>query len=376
MASASSAPLRLQSLKLASFRNHREFSLDDLGELTILLGENGVGKTNVLEAIALTTAAQTFRHSPVASLIREGDDSARIVAELSDGNRALTTELLLEPGRKRYAVNGKAKAVSDVRGTLPAVIFTPDDLELTKKSSHVRRDALDDFGVQLTASYSIVRRDYEKVIRYKNRLLKDEAPPLMVDSINETLVTCASQLYCYRVALVERLMPLIVQNHGRIAGEESAVLSGSYTPSWQRVVEGPALDPDAPALSRDEVREHLEEALATHGPQERARKRSLIGPHNDQVDFFLDDRPVAEFGSQGQQRSIVLAWKLAEVELARQSLGINPVLLLDDVMSELDQSRRDMLVGFVTADIQTFITATDLISFNDDLLGRARIVEL
>ena len=381
--------LRITDISVSGFRNYDRFSLEGLGNLTVLVGRNGAGKTNLLEAVQLLTACGSFRHPQIAQLIREGSDSARIQMEAGDGNRRITTALVLEPGKRRYTVNGKAKAAADVRGTLPAVVFTPDDLQLAKKSSSVKRQAIDELGAQLTRNYHVVAADYEKTLRYKNRLLKDEASGDMIAAINETLVTCGSQLFCYRVALFMRMMPALQRIYADISNE-GEVFSATYLPSWDHAVgmepmasEGAECLAGTPldlrengAPDRDHVRELLHAGLARHAEDEARRHRSLVGPHNDKIAFYLAGRDASAFASQGQQRSIVLAWKLAEVEMVRQALGANPVLLLDDVMSELDEMRRDTLVNFASDDIQTFITATDLSAFNPALLKRARIVEL
>jgi len=381
--------MKIANITLANFRNYDSFSLDDIEELTIFTGRNGIGKTNVLEAIQLVTSASSFRHPQISQLIREGEERASVKMEATDGNRRLSTELALEPGKRRYTVNGKAKIAADVRGTLPAVIFTPDDLQLAKKSSSVKRTALDELGAQLTRNYHVVLGDYEKTLRYKNRLLKDEASPDLIAAINETLITCGSQLFCYRVALFSRLTPSLQRIYAEISGD-GEVFSATYLPSWDYLTEEKPASGGAMGLvmgaplelrengapDRDQVRNVLAENLARFGDEEIRRRRSLVGPHNDKIAFALAGRDAAAFASQGQQRSIVLAWKLAEVELVRQTLGTNPVLLLDDVMSELDSGRRDTLVNFASEDIQTFIPATDLDNFNPALLQRARIIAL
>lgn len=383
MAVSSRQGMRVRELEFTDFRSYSHFILPEIGDLTIFVGKNGAGKTNVLEGIQLMTSGTSFRHSQISQLIRQGCDFSRVRVELSDENRSITTELSLEPGKKRYAVNGKAKGIADIRGVLPAVAFTPDDLELAKKSSSVKRDALDALGVQLTRNYSIVRRDFEKTLRYKNRLLKDEQSRALIESINETLVTCGSQLFCYRRALFSRLIPLVQKNYRSIVGERGSSaeppeeFTACYEPSWNHMGSEETVELDERGVApRDQVRELMFSNLERCYEEERSRKRSLVGPHNDKIRFFLDGRDASDFASQGQQRSIVLAWKLAEVELARHSLGVSPVLLLDDVMSELDSTRRDMLVGFVTDEIQTFITATDLTAFSQPLLTRASIIEI
>ncbi len=381
--------MRITDISLRNFRNYEDFRLNDLGDLTIFIGQNGIGKTNILEALQLMTSGASFRHPQIVQLIREGASNAHVEIKSTDGNRHITTALALEVGKKRYSVNGKAKSLADVKGTLPAVVFTPDDLQLAKKSSSVKRTALDEVGSQLTRNYHVVLNDYEKTLRYKNRLLKDEAPRDLISAIDETLITCGSQLFCYRVALFTRMLPLLQQSYAELSDGKEA-FSVNYVPSWDHLSGLEASGAEEPGLltnaslsvrengapDRDQVRDLLAERLAQHAAEEAARKRSLVGPHNDKISFFLAGRDASSFASQGQQRSIVLAWKLAEMQLVQDMLGVNPVLLLDDVMSELDATRRETLVRFTGAGMQTFITATDLDGFNPALLEQARVVKL
>lgn len=369
--------MRIDSITFQEFRNYERFKLDDIGELTVLVGRNGIGKTNVLEGIQLLTSASSFRHPQIAQLVREGEKQGRAAIEAGDGSRSLSIELALEAGKRRYFVNGKAKSGADVRGLLPSVIFTPDDLQLAKGSSAVKRTALDDLGMQLTRNYYVVRRDYEKTVRFKNRLLRDEASRALVENINETLVTCGAQLYCLRAALFSRMVPVVSRVYDELSGG-AEVFTAALRPSWERLADGSGVDhlidnePPSPAVMRDIMRAELER----WHDEERRRGRALVGPHADEITFALGGRDAAAFASQGQQRSIVLAWKMAEVETVRDVLGVTPVLLLDDVLSELDGSRREMLVRFVTEDVQTFVTATDLDGFAVELLDRARVVAL
>lgn len=361
--------LRIENIAFSHFRNYDTFSLDAVGDLTIFIGRNGVGKTNILEGINLLTSGDSFRHAQISQLLKEGSDHARVEMGASDGNRQLDISLDMEPGKKKYQVNGKVKALADYKGTLPAVSFTPDDLELAKKSSTVKRDAIDSLGMQLSKNYYVVHRDYEKTIRYKNRLLKEEASRPLVESINDTLVLCASQLFCYRVALFNRLIPVVGGYYNDISNTDER-FRAHYIPSWGSDEMGEG------APSRDDVKEWLYSELSRRMDEERARGRSLVGPHADKIVFTLSNRDASGFASQGQQRSIVLSWKLAEVRVVKQSLGTSPVLLLDDVMSELDAQRRDKLITFVNDDIQTFITATDLSNFNDELVEKAQVIQL
>ena len=367
--------LAIESIRFDNFRNYKSLALSDLGRLTVFIGRNGVGKTNILEGIQLLTAGSSFRHAQIQEMVGSFGSEAYLCAHINDSSRALEVELFLEPGKKSYNINGKKKKTADIQGLLPAVMFCPDDLDLAKRSSSVRRDALDSLGSQVSDGYGTIVRDYEKVVRYKNRLLKEEADVTLVQSISETLITCGTQLFAYRYALLQRLVPLISRFYCELSGGNEE-LKASYTPSWDHE-NGLSASPDIFfQLEKAEIKQRLAYGLEKNESQEIARKRSLIGPHNDKIEFFLGGRNVTDYASQGQQRSIVLAWKLAEVELIQQVVGQKPVLLLDDVMSELDTTRRDALITCIKDDIQTFVSATDLSYFNESLLEKARVVSI
>lgn len=363
--------LSITHLSFRNFRSYETFELGDIGPLTVFVGPNAVGKTNIVEGIQLLTAQSSFKHPTVEQLVHAGAPFGRIEADVSDGKRALQLAVTLEEGKKKHLLNGKPKRTADLKGLVPSVTFTPDDLELSKGSQSVRRTALDALGSQLSKNHYLIRRDYEKVLRHKNRLLKEEAAPMLVDSINEMLVTCGAQLTCYRAALFEKLSLRMGEYYREITGGHES-LGTRYIPSWRRNDDGG----EEVAPTRDEARAALECALAEHSGEERARRRSVVGPHADRIEFFIDGRDASAFGSQGQQRSVVLAFKLAEAALVQDVLQQKPILLLDDVMSELDAARRRSLVSFIADDIQTFITTTNLDYFDADIRDAARIVEL
>ena len=371
--------LHIDSLEYRNFRNYEHASFQDLGMLTLLIGKNGAGKTNVLEGIDLLSTGVSFRHPLVADVIRQGFSMARLEMKVSDENRDLTTILSLEPKKKSYLINGKKKPVADVRGILPAVSFVPDDLEIAKGSSRVRRRSLDELGSQLTKNYHVIKRDFEKALKYRNKLLKEEAAPELLGAINDTYLVCAVQLYCYRRALMARMAPYVSDCYKEISKTDEE-LTIAYVPSWVHVAKDEdAVDlghQDVQTWERDEVKQCIESSLIRHAVDEKRRARSLVGPHNDKITLYLNGRDMTLFASQGQQRSAVLAWKLAEVEMVKRTVGTNPVLLLDDVMSELDAKRRALLVKAVDEDIQTFITATDLSPFDETLLSKAQVIHL
>lgn len=419
--------LRINHISFFNFRSYESFDLDGIGSLTVLVGPNAVGKTNVMEGLQLLTALTSFRGATAEQLVRRGEAGARISAHVSDGRRELDLECLIE-GTRKYRLNGKAKRSSELKGLIPSVSFTPDDLEMVKGSMGVRRRMVDALGSQLNKNYHLIRRDYEKVIRHKSKLLKEEASVAMLESINDMLVTCGAQLVCYRAALFCRLAEQMKLRYAEISGGRET-LSSRYEYSWARLGseeepvgfsaaadEGafatadlsfdqadslvdvacselvPASeDADAPfaaasnlpgcsrpdeVITPQEARTALAAALANHLPAERLRRRCLVGPHLDQIYFSIDSMDASRFASQGQQRSIVLAEKLAEASVIEDMLGVKPLLLLDDVMSELDGARRAALVNYLAQDVQAFITTANLAYFDEAMLSRARVVHL
>lgn len=383
--------LAIERLQFRDFRNYESLELRGLSDITVLVGENAIGKTNIIEGVQLLTALTSFRHATREQLIRHGCGAARLEASVTDGKRDLTVDMLLDDKARKYRLNGKAKRPADLKGLVPSVIFTPDDLELVKGSMTVRRTALDTLGSQVNKSYYTVRRDYEKVIRHKNRLLKEEADPALVAAIDEMVVTVGAQLAWYRAALFARLQGPLAEKYHQISGGRE-VLTAVYAPSWNRSagsfevplpgdIDAPRPLPypgavPAPSFTRDEAREALARALHERAAEERRRGRAVVGPHADTITFLLDNQDASLYGSQGQQRSIVLAYKLAEAAVIEELLEQKPVLLLDDVMSELDGRRREALVEAMERGSQTFITTANLAYFDQNMLNRANVVEL
>lgn len=365
--------LSIEHIGFTNFRNYERFELNDIGALTLFVGPNAVGKTNIVEGIQLMTALSSFRHPLIDQVIKHGESYARAEARVTGDDRVLDIVMLLESHKRKYTLNGKARRPADLKGLIPSVSFTPDDLDLVKGSMSVRRAAIDALGSQLSPNHYLIKKDYEKVIRYKNRLLKEEAQVALIDSINETLVTCGAQLACYRAALFAKLAPEISRRYADIAQGEK--LQVTYVPSWMAPVsrETPC---GVASFSRGEARDALTSALEARRGEELARRKSVVGPHSDEIGFYIEGKNAGNYGSQGQQRSIVLACKLAEASIIEDMLSQKPVLLLDDVMSELDEHRRHALVEFISGDMQTFITTANLAYFDDSLLKNASVVQL
>lgn len=367
--------LQIQQITYRNFRNYSEYTLRDLDNLMLFIGPNAIGKTNLIEGIQLLTAFTSFRSSRSDHLIKFGEDQAFIKANISDGVRKLDLSLALQKGKRVFSLNGKRKQIKSIRGVLPSVTFSPDDLTFIKGSQSIKRAQIDDLGDQISANYYTVRRDYERILKQKNKYLKEMTSHGFLESVNEVLSTIGSQLFVLRTHLVSQLIPYIQQFYSELcAGKEQ--ISIQYIPSWDKYRSPSEIPTDFPKFSRTEAKEALDRVIEQEFLREHQRGSSLFGPHADQIIFKIDDKDASNFASQGQQRSLVLSYKMAEVALLKDVLGQTPVLLLDDVMSELDEDRRSQLIRAISHDMQTFITSTNLSYFDDEFLKKANIIHL
>ena len=366
--------LHVRSLRFHQFRSYPDIQLDDIGRLVVFTGPNAAGKTNLVEGIQLLTALDSFRSPKTEQLITWGEDQAFLSLVLEDGERHLDIGLALDSRGRHYRLNGKQRPRQDLQGILPAVMFSPDDLQLVKGAPELRRSAMDALGVQVSRNYLSVKRDYEKLLRQKNRLLKEEVAPTYLASVNEVLVKIGGQLLRYRLRILRGLRELLPERHAAITGADD-VVSIEYYPSFN---DDPMSEESIQSLenNREAVEEALYRAIQQRSEEESARKMSLVGPHRDKPVFTLNGRPALDFASQGQQRSVAIAYKLAELQLIEQITHSKPILLLDDVMSELDSTRRDTLSRYVNETAQTFITTTNLDYFTPEFLTDAQVVTL
>jgi DNA replication and repair protein RecF len=357
--------LRITRLKLYDFRSYKSLELD-LGErISIIAGPNAVGKTNIVEALQLLTAASSFRNPQWAECVRWGSSKALLRLEAEGLSRRLETSLSIQAsGQRSYAVNGNPKRkISQVVGLLPCVVFTPDDLRLVKDSAERRRSAVDSAGDQLSQAYLSLRGEYERILRQRNAALKMVTPDEdVLEALTERLVERGKAFTLHRKRLFARLSQALSATYSTLApGEE---LEAVYESSWIRR----GIDEDG--------EEAFVEALGMTGAEERQRRTTVVGPHRDDIRFLLGGRDARTYASQGQQRTISLAWKLAEVSVITDVGGQQPLLLLDDVMSELDEARRLTLTSLVGEVAQTVVTTTNLGYFGQEIVNRAKVVNL
>lgn len=359
------------SLTLEGFRNYERYELRPHPALTVLVGPNAVGKTNLIEALQLVTAASSFRRPRWEDVVSWGAPRAVVTLEAHEGERRLDVSLEVEAdGAHAFHVNGQQKRrTGDVIGRFPSVVFTPDDLALVKGSADRRRAAIDDLGVQLSSAYASLRRDFTRAVRQRNTLLKDEPRAAEISAWDEQIGSLGARFVTHRLRLLARVM--------REAGRHYADMASGETLGW--VYEDRCGLPRGAGEDLPEqgvVEGCIRAELLRRAGEERRRAVTLVGPHRDDIVFLIGGRDARAFASQGQQRTAALAWKLAEVDVVEEVARSRPMLLLDDVMSELDAGRRAALSETVIGRTQTFVTTTNLSYFDSTLLADAAIVEL
>ncbi len=327
--------MHLSWLDLRDFRSYPSLSFEPSPGVNVLVGPNGAGKTTVLEAVGYLSGLSSFRRTPDGALIRTGAEAAVVRGGFMKeaGETRIEVEIP-EAGRRRVLVNGKRPSrLADVATMAPVVAFLPDDLDLVKESSGIRRRYTDDLGTQLAPVYGGTVAEYDQTLRQRNALLRRDGPatdPLSLEVWDERLVGAAVALWNERVRLIERLGPTLDQAHGSVAGPGERLA----------IVLGPAMGTDhAGDWDSEAAARALHDSLLSRRRRELEQRTTTVGPHRDELRLVLGHRDVRTQASQGEQRSVAVAMRVASYRLLRERHGHPPVLLLDDVFSELDLAR-------------------------------------
>jgi len=353
----------LKHLDLINFRNYEKYSID-FNEITIFVGPNGVGKTNIIEAIYLLSTGRSWRTNKDHEVVNWQAEVARMVAKI-DNEPALTIEMIIQkipnpehPQTKLVKINGVKKKLTDILGRLPSVLFSPEEIHLIDGAPLLRRRFLDILLCQIDKKYILALLDLLKIIRGRNRLLYYlKIGRSKVDELafwDEKLVTLGSFIIKKRQKTITKMNEELTKKYQEIAGE-AETLQLKYKPTVKV--------------------ENFAQILLANREREIEQTATLFGPHRDDLIFLLESKDITTFGSRGEFRSAVLALKVAELEFLAVEKGERPLLLLDDIFSELDKNRRIHLAKIVGGQ-QTIITTTDLDHIEKGLREKAKIVEL
>ena len=344
----------LNALTIEGFRNYEKDAIQFDPGTNVIVGENGQGKTNLLEAIYYLAGAKSFRTRFDKELIGFDKESSRIKAEISSEEREQIIEVYLKRGKSREIhINGaKRKRGADIGGKLMAVLFSPDDLAIVRAGASVRRRLLDNSISQLRPKYALWLSEFGRLYEHKTRILKDhrEKPALLdtLDDFNLRLAKASSQLIHYRAAFVEKLAQHADFIHRAFSGDKEGL---SITYKTVRTIDNPKAPPSV-----------LFDALMDHQSQLRQTEIDaglcLSGAHKDDFLVHINGVLAKPYASQGQTRTAALSIKLSEREIFFQDRGEYPLLLLDDVLSELDAARQDFVLNRIKEG-QVFITCCE-----------------
>lgn len=335
-------------LELIDFRNYVSGTFDLHTGTTVIIGDNGQGKTNLAEAVAFLASLGSFRSAPNDALVRVGASTAIIRADVleDDGRESLIEIELATAGRNRVQVNRQRLGrVRDLLGTVRVTVFSPDDLTLIKGSPGDRRRFLDDTLVALAVKYDAIRLEVDRIVRQRNTLLKQsggrltEEIEITLDVWDQKFADIADQFGYARATLVARLTPMVQEAYEHLAGVPTA-LDLRYEPAWRTT--------------------GLTAALTSARSVDLRRGVSTVGPHRDELQMSINGLPSRTHASQGEQRTLALALRLAAHRLVTERTGSAPVLVLDDVLSELDDSRATALLEHLPSGQVVITTASEL----------------
>jgi DNA replication and repair protein RecF len=360
--------LFLKRLTVRHYRNYEHLELKADPSVNIFVGPNAQGKTNLLEAIYVLALTKSHRTSHDKELIGWNQESAYIAADIERKYGACLLELSIAPKGKKGKLNGlEQKKLSQFVGTMNVVMFAPEDLAIVKGNPAVRRRFMDMEIGQVHPGYWYDLTQYQKVLQQRNNMMKSpHAPdPNMLAVWDEQLAGYGVKIMKKRQSFIRKLQIWAEQLHAGITNGAER-LRIDYLPSLEAAEE---VD-EAVAFEQFMVK------LSKIRDQEIRRGTTLVGPHRDDLLFFINDKEVQTFGSQGQQRTTALSLKLAELELMMEETGEYPLLLLDDVLSELDSERQTKLIRTFQNKIQTFITTTGLESVHWDELSGASVFQV
>ena len=369
----------LKKLRLRSFRNYIDRQVEFTAKKTILVGNNAQGKSNLLEAVELLASLKSHRTNRDRELVLNTATAGQIeaIVERAYGTSELGI-IFRKQGRRTVAVNKEnLRRQLDFLGVLNAVRFSSLDLDLVRGAPDTRRSWLDSLLIQLEPVYSSILQQYERVLRQRNALLKKIRAIRQEESLesldlfepqlrlwDEQLAAAGSRVTRRRARVVSRLAPIARSWHKKISGETEQ-LEVNYLPNVEWLEDDPG-----------KVQQAFLAKIEERRIAEQYQGKTVVGTHRDEIEFTIDRTPARYYGSQGQQRTLVLALKLAELKLIEEVIGEPPLLLLDDVLAELDPNRQKQLLEVIGDRFQTIITTTHIDSFNRDWIQDSQILKV
>ena len=363
--------MKLTNLQLQNFRNYESVQLEFTDGVHVFIGENAQGKTNLMESIYALAMTKSHRTTNDKELIRWNKEFATIKGTVEKTATKTNLELQFSKKGKIAKVNYlEQKRLSSYLGNLNVILFAPENLTLVKGSPQNRRKFVDMELGQMSSLYLYDLVEYNRVLKQRNTYLKQLAikkkqPDEYLDVLSEMLSELASKIVFHRLDFMKQLEALAIPIHDQLSlGREK------FSVSYQATI------PLEDGLTPSQMKEIYMNQFKKNQTREADQATTLIGPHRDDLIFYLNEVPVQTYGSQGQQRSTVLSLKLAEIELMKLSTGEYPLLLLDDVLSELDDDRQTHLIKAIENKVQTFITTTSLDGIKQQFINEPVVIPI
>ena len=362
--------MKLLNLKLKNYRNCRDLDLNLNHEKVLIIGKNAQGKTNILESIYFLSSLKSPRASNNLELINFDENKFEIDAEIIKADTEIT--LLYSYDReknKEIKINGVKSRPKDFKQVLKTVLFSTEDLLLLRGNPQDRRDWLDRAISQVYPAYDERLSKYEKIRIQKNNFLKDYAKTgnfneTLFDVYNEQLIITGSNIIYLRKKFLKEIEKIAKEKHFTISNTED--LKIEYDCNFIEKED----------TETEQIAEKFKQALNERKQEEIRRGQACVGPHRDDVIFYINSEEATKYASQGQQRTIVLALKLSELDIITQKTGDEPILLLDDVLAELDDLRQNYLLKSINKNSQTIITSVDTVLFEDEFLKDVHIYKI
>ena len=354
----------IEKIKLKNYRNYDSLEINLNEKLNVIIGKNAQGKTNLLESIYVLSLTKSYLGVNDKNLIKLGNNYAILEADAILNSGPKKFKLLIKDNGKQVIINGKEiKKLSDYVSNLKVIIFSPENIRMIKEGPSIRRKFLNMEISQISMKYVKLLMDYNNIVRQKNEYLKlDNKNKDYLNILNDEVAKLSVEIYLLRRKFLDNINMFIDKIYYEIMGMQGLkikyISNIDYFEDKKEMV--------------DKFREKIDKDLE----KEMLYKISLIGPHRDDFIFVLNDKNIALYGSQGQLRSVILALKLSEIELFKQSGDDDPILLLDDIFSELDLDKKNNLIKYINNNIQTIITTTDINMIDENLVKKANIFEI
>lgn len=358
--------MKLKKLKLKNYRNCENIELDLNTKKTIIIGKNAQGKTNILESIYFLSTLKSNRTSNSLELINHDKQKFEISATIEKSNTEIDLDFSYTyKKQKEIRINGlKTNKQKEFKNILKTVLFSTQDLLLLRGNPQDRRDWLDTAISQVYPAYDERLSKYNKTRIQKNNFLKEyNQNETLLEVFNEQMAILGSNIIYLRKKFLKEIEKIAQEKHGQISEEEFFTIS--YDCNF--------LEHEGEV---EEILERFKQKLKERKELEIIRGQALVGPHRDDVIFYINKKEATKFASQGQQRTIVLSLKLAELDIITKKTGEPPILLLDDVLAELDDVRQNYLLTTIDENIQTIITSVDTLSFNEKFLEEVKIYKI